>query len=390
MGTMNYSLSGSVFVLPFLMLGVKARAESPGVPHRFLFSSRVTTSHALESLPEQVEAPDGQLSLVADYDDVGGHSIALYLVNRTDTRIGFFAQDSDVYVKLEAWNETGEWERAQVHRSSWCGNSYHVTPGLSPDEFFKFRGYYPQEGERHAVRYRLYGRHALVLDDDASGSGNLIRPKGEKMAIHLVSNSGPGWASPQTIAATRTDSMAIAFGNFAIVRDIALGVAQEPQRSWRQPSRREAVRAMKRFPTPEALALLDRLVNDSDRGIPGAAVMAIGMMGLEFEAAEERFQALLQDENTDLRFAANLALRERPISPEVLSYAEALLADDELWIRWAAMSILGRQYKNDPDIRAMINRLSRSSEPKIRSVFENMLLPTCIDYSEPGITRPPR
>lgn len=390
MGTIKYSRLVSIFALAFLMLDVVARAELHRNRHGEVLTSSVGKPRALSSLPKHVVAPDGQLSLFADYDDVDGHLVALYLVNRTQMRIEFSSQDGDIYVKLQALNEAGEWERAQVHRSSWCGNSYYMTPSLRANEYFKFGGYYPQEGERRTVRYRLYRRDAFVLDDDALETVGWFSPKGERLAIQLVSNVGTGRVSLQTIAATRTDAMAGGFGNFATVRDIALGVAQESQRPWRQPSRREAVRALKRFPTREGLALLDTLLADSDRGIPAAAVMAIGMMGLEFEAAEMRFQELLQDKNTELRMAAVMALGERPITPEVLDYVEELLADDELWIRWAAMSVLGGQCKKDPKIREMINRWSRSSDPKIRSVFENMLLPTCIDYSEPGITRPPR
>jgi|GEM_PF-2464275 len=390
--TTKGALTASVFFLPILLLCRQAGADYPELPQSPPLSGRVTGSYPLASLPEHVAAPDGRLTLFADFDDVDdtyGQYVAVYLVNRTDKRIGFFSQDYDIYVKLEALTDSGEWERAQPHYSSSCGNSYDMTPSLKPGTFFKFGGYYPAEGEPRIVRYRLYHRHALVVDDDAPEDEHRLRRNGKKIPIHLVSNSGTGRVSLQTIAATRTDSMAIGFGNFTTVRDIALGTVKKPPNSWAPLSRLGAVLALHRFATPEALALLEELMDDSDRGISEAAVAAVALMGLEFPPAEERFQQLLQSEKPDIRAAAVWALKERPITPEVLGYAQELLADDDLWIRVAAMGVLGSQCKEDPEMRALISRLNRSTDPKIRSVFETTLLPTCINYSEPGTIQPP-
>lgn len=352
MSTIGYSLSVILLILPSLMPGVEAAAESSRARHRVRLSNRVAKSLAVSTLPEHVVAPDGQLSLFADYDDVGGDRVALYLVNRTDKRIGFFAQDNDVYVKLEALNEAGEWERAQVHRSSWCGNSYFRKPSLRPDEFFRFGGYHPQEGERRTVRYRLYSHEALVLDDDAS-EDHPFRHEGERVAIHLVSHSGEGMVSLQAIAQARRDSLAIKYGNFSTVRDIALGLTQKLPYSMHTLARSDAARSLRCFPTAEALALLESLANDPDGRVASAAVASIAVMGLEFEPAEALFQELLKGKDVYARFAA----------------------------AWAVDGLVGHCSEN-PEIHGFINRLYQSRDPEIRSQFQTVLFPMFLDYSK--------
>lgn len=49
----------------------------------------------------------------------------LFISNRTGDTVRFNAQDSRLYVKLQAQNETGEWKDIEYLPSSWCGNSYH-------------------------------------------------------------------------------------------------------------------------------------------------------------------------------------------------------------------------------------------------------------------------
>ena len=61
----------------------------------------------------------------------------LYISNTTKDTIDFHAQDSRLYVKLQALNSKGEWKDIEYLPSSWCGNSYHILH-LEPGAYWKF------------------------------------------------------------------------------------------------------------------------------------------------------------------------------------------------------------------------------------------------------------
>lgn len=116
------------------------------------------------NLPETIPAPEGELTLFADYKNAGGGKVPLYLVNRTTGRVSLSAQDGDIYLKLERKPEDGHWERVQTHQDSWCGNSYYPVE-LDPGNHFVFSGYFPAKGTGSQVRFRSYGSTPLVSNE---------------------------------------------------------------------------------------------------------------------------------------------------------------------------------------------------------------------------------
>src|SRR6185503_18670570 len=84
----------------------------------------------IAELPASVAAPEGQLTLYADFANVRDQHVTMYLVNRTGRTIDVPNQDGDPYLKLEAQSAAGQWERAQRHMDSDCGNSYMSRPSL--------------------------------------------------------------------------------------------------------------------------------------------------------------------------------------------------------------------------------------------------------------------
>ena len=50
----------------------------------------------------------------------------LYISNQSGINQLFNAQDSRLYLKLQAKNAKGEWRDIEYLPSSWCGNSYHL------------------------------------------------------------------------------------------------------------------------------------------------------------------------------------------------------------------------------------------------------------------------
>jgi hypothetical protein len=104
-------------------------------------------------LPASVPAPEGKLTLWADFDSDDSKGVPLYLVNRTNEDLSLDSQDHDLCIKLEYRDDkSGSWKRAQAHLSSWCGNSYYPV-SLPAQQFFTFHGYKAANGEKVSVRY---------------------------------------------------------------------------------------------------------------------------------------------------------------------------------------------------------------------------------------------
>jgi WG containing repeat len=65
------------------------------------------------------------------------NAIAVYIGNTTGSKIDFSAQDSRLYMKVQALNSKDEWKDIEYLPSSWCGNSYH-TLTLESKHFWTF------------------------------------------------------------------------------------------------------------------------------------------------------------------------------------------------------------------------------------------------------------
>ena len=216
-------------------------------------------------LPKHVVAPEGRLTLFADFGDIRGENIILYLVNRTSVPAQFEWQDGDIYVKLEFMNDQGVWTRAQAHRYSGCGTSYAATPVLAPGRYFKFLGYFPSEGEAKEVRYRRY-------------AGNEVRYRRYAVNLDLVSNVGRGRVRLAEVKAAATDRMAIKTGDFAFVSRIATGELKLPKdkHDWVNP-REVAVYTLahERFKKEAVAPILERLLEDADKDVARGARHAL-------------------------------------------------------------------------------------------------------------------
>lgn len=61
----------------------------------------------------------------------------LFVANTTSDTIRFNAQDSRLYMTLQAIDQTGNWNDIEYLPSSWCGNSYHQI-ALEPGAYWTF------------------------------------------------------------------------------------------------------------------------------------------------------------------------------------------------------------------------------------------------------------
>lgn len=345
------------------------------------FSSRVSEPKPISSLPSVVVAPDGEVTLYADFTSAKNGSIPLYLVNRSQHHIAFPSQDGDPYIKLEGSLDGQNWDRAQSHRSSWCGNSYHPTPVLKPGTYFQIPGLFPVEGQPRTVRYRMYQEGAYLVTDQSELSRQMLLGEAPNLPLVLVSNVGFGKVRPADINASRDDNFAIPYGSFETVREHALGT-----RNGRPGGRRnsDAIASLGRFPTTESLALLIELSIDPDREASFAAMRGLSKLGLLYAPAERVYQDYLRSDDSQLRAAAVRALEQRPLTIEVIKYAKEQLSHEDHWVRCFGLGVLAQHCKSDPEIKAFINSIYDDPDPKIQSIFETLLYPTCINYKERG------
>lgn len=65
------------------------------------------------------------------------YGVKLFVSNTSNDTIVFNAQDSRLYLKLQAQDEKGNWKDIEYLPSSWCGNSYH-TIDLEPNAYWDF------------------------------------------------------------------------------------------------------------------------------------------------------------------------------------------------------------------------------------------------------------
>lgn len=98
-----------------------------------------------ENAPDKIADsafPENKLAVVIDttHIDTFQHQFSgfgLFISNTTADTIKFNAQDSRLYMKLQAQNSKGQWLDIEYLPNSWCGNSYHKVE-LEPNAFWRF------------------------------------------------------------------------------------------------------------------------------------------------------------------------------------------------------------------------------------------------------------
>lgn len=134
----------------------------------------------------EIKSTENQLSVYVDiqkqekfYDVSNG--LGVYVLNASKEPVKFNAQDSRLYMKVQALDEDGKWKDIEYLPSSWCGNSYHVLT-LNANTYWKF--VMPvYEGD-----YKTHLRVELKYIDPMDDSPN----RWEKKEITIYSNEFEG------------------------------------------------------------------------------------------------------------------------------------------------------------------------------------------------------
>lgn len=101
----------------------------------------------------------------------------LFLKNFSSDTVQFAAQDSRLYMKLQAIDREGKWRDIEYLPSSWCGNSYH-TIALPPGYYWEFNLPKYQGEFETSIRVELSrfnttsGKNEIMYSNEFPGSVN--------------------------------------------------------------------------------------------------------------------------------------------------------------------------------------------------------------------------
>lgn len=147
---------------------------------RNIFNGGGSSVDGTEDLPRFVEAPNGQLTLFADFAATAEAIVPLYLVNRTSAPVRFISRDGDLSLRLESLTEHG-W------RSAWplppedvCGDSYSPMT-LQPQTWTRYEARYPQMDVSQLATVRFVVRGIAPTVSSNAGVGFVV-PAGMALA----------------------------------------------------------------------------------------------------------------------------------------------------------------------------------------------------------------
>ena len=295
----------------------------------------------IEQLPSHVVAEPDRVTLFADFDHAGNGHVSLYVVNRTGRTFGLATQFGKPFFKLEARNESGEWERAEGHL--YAGPSL-VTAKYYPVQipagtFRVFEGAFPERGERRRVRFREYK----------------YRPESG-----LVSNTADGRVSLAEIQRVKGDRMAAHFGSEDELLAIVDGDV-EPVNDHGD-VRIVAIANLREFKTRRVARSLIRMLDEQDAGIVREAADALGDFESLASPAYARLLELTESPNAAIRRAAVRAAGKLRIAG-LFEYLLPRLKDKDPMVRGQAARAFARLGN-----RAAIPHLERLLEDPDRSV----------------------
>ncbi|WP_294673710.1 WG repeat-containing protein [uncultured Fluviicola sp.] len=99
--------------------------------------SRNSAKQITDSFPFETNKLSVWVNEIADTSFSEYKGFRVYVANKTADTIRFGAQDSRLYMNVQAKNKHGKWADIEHLPSSWCGNSYHRLK-LMPNEYWPF------------------------------------------------------------------------------------------------------------------------------------------------------------------------------------------------------------------------------------------------------------
>lgn len=115
--------------------------------------------NAYQVIPDSLRFNAGQLILNINEEETQSDGQfpyhPVYLANTTSDTLVFSAQDSRLYMQLQAQDKKGHWQDIDYLPSSWCGNSYHYIY-LPPGHYWNFQLPVFEGAIKTKLRIRLF------------------------------------------------------------------------------------------------------------------------------------------------------------------------------------------------------------------------------------------
>lgn len=272
----------------------------------------------IADLPNEVknQIQEGAIGLHVDWEIDETSEVNVWLVNRSVKPIILQHAYGNVYLKLEAKNSDGQWERTQVHRDEQCGTglgTFELKPGMWVSQKhgiavlsqvripaaelerqitelrdFMTRARLTKEGRDDMLAEISALEEALGKAKARESAGPTIEERPARIRVydqnfHGFSNEGTARVNLELIEDCKSDPMALRFADLSELRKILNGeLVFEP--AFAGPMtidvRVNAILALGRpwHPAEEATAILDELVesdDEKDAGLAGTVLKQI-------------------------------------------------------------------------------------------------------------------
>lgn len=117
-------------------------AHSPYIEKLAGFGGWGSSENAFKLVDKSQAFKPEELSLEVRPNDTATYGksylgMKIYAVNTTKDTVFFDAQNSRIYLKLQAQDSQGQWKDIEYIPNSWCGNSYHIL-FLPTNHFWEF------------------------------------------------------------------------------------------------------------------------------------------------------------------------------------------------------------------------------------------------------------
>lgn len=122
------------------------------------------SDNTLKSINKTHNFPENSISLLVRNN--GSKGINIFLTNTTKEVADFDAQDSRLYMKVQALDKKGDWRDIEYLPSSWCGNSYHIL-SLNPNQYWEFSE--PVSEGDFKTKFRIELKHFNPSDKSETG-----------------------------------------------------------------------------------------------------------------------------------------------------------------------------------------------------------------------------
>lgn len=179
-------------------------------------------TYSIDRLYNDITYKLNSVSLWADFNYITDDGfIPLYIINDTEAYISIAKQDNDIYAKQQYLDNEFNWKRSQSHIFSSCGNSYFTKRTIDPKSFMIFKAWYPKDGEKRTVRYKIYSNEiSYSKRNQFSINGPLI----------LESNSGVGYVIEEEIKKSKYDGLEDRFRNMNFYYKVIKNEIEVPEK----------------------------------------------------------------------------------------------------------------------------------------------------------------